>query len=41
VIRGESGDAVEPLVAAHLRNCRACAQDADGLIALSGEGPSG
>jgi hypothetical protein len=40
VLRGEPGDRAEPLVAAHLRSCRACAEDADGLLALSRESSS-
>jgi hypothetical protein len=36
VIRGEPGELAEPLVAVHLDSCRACAQDAEGLLALSG-----
>ncbi len=36
VSHGESGDLAEPLVAVHLRSCLACAQDAEGLLALTG-----
>jgi hypothetical protein len=41
VIRRESGESVQPLVTAHLRSCRACAEDAEGLLALSGNGSAG